>query len=88
MDNEQKLIKNPETPLELAETCIKILDNRRARNMKLLRVDEKTIIADYFIICWVTPIPRYAPSQTSSISSSPLSDLSPCTATDFPRPHG
>ena len=51
MDNEQKLIKNPETPLELAETCIKILDNRRARNMKLLRVDEKTIIADYFIIC-------------------------------------
>ncbi len=51
MDNEQKLIKNPETPLELAETCIKILDGRHARNMKLLRVDEKTIIADYFIIC-------------------------------------
>ena len=51
MDNEQKLIKNPETPLELAETCIKILDGRHARNMKLLRVDEKTIIADYFVIC-------------------------------------
>ena len=37
--------------LELAEKIIKVLDGRKAGNIKLLKVSEKTIIADYFVIC-------------------------------------
>lgn len=38
-------------PRELAEAIIKVLDARKGRNIKLLHVTEKTILADYFIIC-------------------------------------
>ena len=38
-------------PRELAETIIKVLDARKGRDIKLLHVTEKTILADYFIIC-------------------------------------
>ena len=42
--------KKPE-PKELAEKIVKILDMRKASNIKLLYTEDKTIIADYFIIC-------------------------------------
>ena len=35
----------------VAETAIKILDSKKASDLKLLRIDTKTIIADYFVIC-------------------------------------
>lgn len=38
-------------PRALAETIIKILDGKKAHDIKLLHVTEQTIIADYFIIC-------------------------------------
>ena len=38
-------------PYELAEKIIKVLDARKGRDIKLLHVTEKTVLADYFIIC-------------------------------------
>ncbi len=37
--------------LEVAEEMIKILDLKKARELKLLHVEEQTVLADYFIIC-------------------------------------
>ena len=42
---------NVSTPLDLAKTAVKILDDHRASGLKLLHVEKKTIIADYFVIC-------------------------------------
>lgn len=39
---------------EVAEYVIKILDDKKAHNIKYLKVDEKTSIAEYFIICSAT----------------------------------
>ncbi len=38
-------------PKEIAEMIIKVLDARKGRNIKLLHVTEKTVLADYFVIC-------------------------------------
>ena len=38
-------------PRALAETVIRLLDGKRARGLKLLHVEEKTTLADYFVIC-------------------------------------
>ena len=39
------------TPLEIAEMIVKVLDNKKARDIKLLRTHDVTILADYFVIC-------------------------------------
>lgn len=36
---------------EVAEEMVRILDLRKAKDIKLLRVEEQTIIAEYFVIC-------------------------------------
>lgn len=38
-------------PLEIAKELVHVLDMKKARGIKLLHVTEKTIIADYFLIC-------------------------------------
>lgn len=38
-------------PLEIAKTVVRILDMKKGRDIKLLHVADKTIIADYFVIC-------------------------------------
>lgn len=38
-------------PLEIANTIIRALDMKKARGLKLLRVSDHTVIADYFVIC-------------------------------------
>ncbi len=38
-------------PKELAEKIVKILDSKKAGNIKLLFVHEKTVLADYFVLC-------------------------------------
>ena len=38
------------TPLEIAKFTVKILDDKKADNIKLLKVQDKTIITDYFVI--------------------------------------
>ena len=39
------------TSKELAEAIYDILDNKKARDVKILHVEKKTVIADYFVIC-------------------------------------
>lgn len=54
MENEQKKVLSlPEgtSPRELADAIIGVLDDKKAHGIKLLYVEKKTIIADYFIIC-------------------------------------
>lgn len=38
-------------PRELADKIITLLDQHKARGIKLLYTEEKTTLADYFIIC-------------------------------------
>ncbi len=51
MINEQ--LPNLETaePLEIAKTLVHVLDMKKGRDIKLLRVADQTVIADYFVIC-------------------------------------
>lgn len=46
-------IKIPEinTPEDAAKYAVKILDERKAKDIKLLHVFDHTVIADYFVIC-------------------------------------
>lgn len=37
--------------MKIAEAAIRVLDIKKANNIKLLKIDEKTTIADYFVIC-------------------------------------
>lgn len=37
--------------LKLAEFIVAILDSKKARDIKLLHVENQTIITDYFVIC-------------------------------------
>ena len=50
--NEEKIpAKKPETPKELADCVLALLDEHKAFDVKLLQVNEKTVIADYFVLC-------------------------------------
>jgi len=58
MDKEMKqpedIIVNADelrTPLGLAEYIVKVLDAKKARDIKLLHVEKQTVITDYFVIC-------------------------------------
>lgn len=35
----------------LANEIVKILDDRKAKDIKLLKVDDKTVVTDYLVIC-------------------------------------
>ena len=39
------------TPKEIAACVVNTLDNKKAHDIKLLRVTDVTILADYFVIC-------------------------------------
>ena len=38
-------------PKELAEAVAEILDSKEARDIKVIKVEEQTVIADWFVIC-------------------------------------
>ena len=38
-------------PLELAREIARVLDNKRGRDVKVLHVEDKTVIAEYFVVC-------------------------------------
>ena len=50
--NNSEEIKSLEgaTPLELAEAIAEVLDNKKAKDVKVIKVGDKTIIADYFVL--------------------------------------
>lgn len=39
---------------DMAEKVIEILNTRKAHNVKLLRVEDQTVLSDYFVICSAT----------------------------------
>ena len=39
------------TPKQVAEKIVKALDDKKARDIKLLKTDDLTVLADYFVIC-------------------------------------
>ncbi len=57
------LCENP-TPKDIAAFMVRVLDAKRGRDLNLLHVENRTIIADYFVLC--------TGSSTTQVSS--LSD--------------
>jgi ribosome-associated protein len=54
MDNTQNIAEQneaKESSLVLAEEIVKILDANKAGQLKLLRVNDQTVMTDYFVIC-------------------------------------
>jgi ribosome-associated protein len=39
------------TPRELMELAVRVLDNKKAKDLRVLETGELTVLADYFIIC-------------------------------------
>ena len=39
------------TPLELAKAIGEVLDNKKGHEVRVLHVEEKTSVADYFVLC-------------------------------------
>ena len=39
------------TSAEIAAIAVKALDNKKARDIKVLKTDKQTVLADYFVIC-------------------------------------
>ena len=50
MDNTQNA-ELGENSLALAEEIVRILDANKAGQLKLLRVNDQTVMTDYFVIC-------------------------------------
>ena len=49
--NPQPPLNADASPKEIAEYAVKVLDLKKARNIKLLYTEEQTVLADYFVIC-------------------------------------
>ena len=46
------------TPKEIALECVRALDAKKGRDIKLLETGELTTLADYFVICSATSATR------------------------------
>ena len=46
------------TPAQIAGIAAKALDDKKAKNIKVLRTAEQTVLADYFVICNGTSAPH------------------------------
>ena len=44
-------VKKLETSLEIAEAIVAALDAKKAKDIKLLHVEDRTVITDYFVVC-------------------------------------
>ena len=42
------------TPAQIAAIAVKALDDKKAKDIKVLKTDGQTVLADYFVICWST----------------------------------
>lgn len=66
------LCENP-TPEDIAAFMVRVLDAKRGRDLKLLHVENRTIIADYFVLCTGS-----STTQVSSLSDEVEYRLSQC----------
>ena len=46
------------TPAEIAENIVKALDDKKGKDIKLLKTGGLTVLADYFVICTATSSPH------------------------------
>lgn len=46
------------TPAEIAAVAAKALDDKKAKDIKVLKTAEQTVLADYFVICNGTSTPH------------------------------
>ena len=51
---------------QLMEEIVKIADSKKARDIVVLQVDDKTTLTDYFVIMTGTSTPTSAPWATRS----------------------
>lgn len=53
MDNltEEKVMLTDADGKELADAIADVLDSKKGRDIKVLKVDDKTVIAEYFVLC-------------------------------------
>ena len=42
---------DPANALEIAKAAAEALDSKKAKDIKILHVEDKTVIAEYFVIC-------------------------------------
>ena len=49
--NEEKTMLTEADGRELADAIAEVLDSKKGRDIKVLRVDDKTVIAEYFVLC-------------------------------------
>lgn len=42
---------NADDALAVAEAIAEVLDSKKARDIKVIKVDDKTVISEYFVIC-------------------------------------
>ena len=42
---------NGDNALEVAEAIAEVLDSKKARDIKVIKVDDKTVISEYFVLC-------------------------------------
>jgi len=44
------------TPAQIAEQTVMALDDKKARDIKVLKTDRLTVLADYFVLCTGTSV--------------------------------
>ena len=44
-------MNNTMTPLEIAQTAARALDDKKGKDIKVLHTTDLTVVADYFVIC-------------------------------------
>ncbi len=54
MENNEKITLDPQNTEAIANHIVDVLDSRKGRDIKMIRVEERTSIADYFVICSAT----------------------------------
>ena len=66
------------SPREIAEYAVTVLDQKKARQIRLLHTEEQTVLADYFVICSGT-----SSTQIRSLADEVEYKLSLCGINDF-----
>lgn len=51
MSENEIIIPQINTPEELAKFAVTVLDRKKAKGLRLLHVFDRTVIADYFVVC-------------------------------------
>ena len=59
------------TPEEITAVAYRALEDKKAKDVKILKTAEHTVLADYFVICNGSSSTHIRPWSTRSTSSSP-----------------